>query len=33
MIGTVSPAQSTNSLSPATCVCRIVGDRRLLHSP
>ncbi len=24
---------STNSLSPATCVCRIVGARRLLHSP
>jgi hypothetical protein len=23
-------AQSTNSLSPATCVCRIVGDSRLL---
>jgi hypothetical protein len=33
MIGTVSPAQSTNSLSPARYVCRIVGDRRLLHSP
>src|SRR5580704_18021117 len=27
MIGTVSPAQSTNSLSPATCVCRILGAR------
>src|ERR1700674_1706204 len=33
MIGTVPPAQSTNSLSPATYVCRIVGDRRLRHSP
>src|SRR5215831_4343802 len=29
MIGTVSPAQSTNSLSPATCVCRIVGEKAL----
>jgi hypothetical protein len=32
-IGTVSPAQSTNSLSPATCVCRIVGERRRRHAP
>jgi outer membrane biosynthesis protein TonB len=32
-ICTVSPAQSTNSLSPARWVCRIVGARRRRHSP
>ena len=30
--GMPSPAQSTNSFSPATCVCRIVGVMRLRQS-
>jgi hypothetical protein len=28
----VSPAKSTNTFSPATWLCRIVGDRRHFHS-
>jgi hypothetical protein len=33
MTGIVSPAQSTNSLSPATCVCGMIGDSRLRQRP